>query len=643
MKICPTCGLRYPSDATQCFVDRATLVAAPDPYIGQLIGGRYRIESQLGEGGMAMVYAARSALDQKPVAIKIFRRELAKDKNLRERFKREATSAQRLSHPHIIEILGYGETDDGTQYLVMEFLSGESLESVIEHGPVPLARGLDIMLQTLDGLARAHDFEVVHRDLKPDNLFVVRKEDGSDHVKILDFGIARSMHDPRLTKAGEVFGTPQYMAPERITSIDAGPGADLYAVGCMLYQLVSNQLPFEANDISGFLLKHLREMPVPPSKHNPQIPAALDNLILKLLEKDPNKRPVDAHAVIKELSAISAQVPRPQQARKPPPPPPRRSAPQAGAPLEATPFDGQTRPQQAAKGTLAPATFERWERRVQIFAQMMGRAYPDGRARPEQIQLLERVRTAVGRMGELRQRSLREQMKLEAIRTQAREAQARFGRAMDTIGQDLSRVREELVRAKQVRDEYAQVLARGGAPFAQIHAKVVASPAAPTGELMQLYRQGLEALESLGRAMQEHQRVGRVARSERARSPGPAAADRHAAHAAREALAVGRGRERAGAASGRDARQRDGASRARAHGRRGATRGRAASGPAYAGSVRRARSELTRATGLRRSVARRLLTPRRRGRRWARTRSSAGRVGPWRRSSRWGAGSCARG
>jgi serine/threonine-protein kinase len=505
MKICPTCGLRYPSDATQCFVDRAVLVAAPDPYIGQLIGGRYRIESQLGEGGMATVYAARSALDQKPVAIKIFRKELAKDKNLRERFKREATSAQRLSHPHIIEILGYGETEDGTQYLVMEFLSGESLESLLEHGPIPLARGLDLMLQTLDGLARAHDFEVVHRDLKPDNLFVVRKEDGSDHVKILDFGIARSMHDPRLTKAGEVFGTPQYMAPERITSIDAGPAADLYAVGVMLYQIVANQLPFEANDISGFLLKHLREAPVPPSKHNPQIPPALDNLILKLLEKDPAKRPVDAHAVIKELSAIAAQIPRPQQARRPPPPPPRRGA--SAPALDATPFDGQPKAQPPAKGTLAPATFERWERRVQLFGQMLGRAYPDGRGRPDLFQLFERVRVTVARMGELRQRSLREQMKLEAIHSQAREAQARFGRAMDTLGQDLSRVREELVRAKQVRDEYAQVLARGGAPFAQIHAKVVASPAAPTTELAQLYRAGLEALESLGRAMQEHQRA----------------------------------------------------------------------------------------------------------------------------------------
>jgi serine/threonine-protein kinase len=363
------------------------------------------------------------------------------------------------------------------------------------------------MLQTLDGLARAHDFEVVHRDLKPDNLFIVRKDDGSDHVKILDFGIARSMHDSRITKAGEVFGTPQYMAPERITSIDAGPAADLYAIGCILYQLVTNRLPFEANDISGFLLKHLREIPVPPSKHNPQIPTALDNLILKLLEKDPNKRPVDAHAVIKELSAIAAQIPRPQQPRKPPPPPLRGALASPTNAVDGTQSDGQPKSGASVKGTLAPATFERWERRVQLFAKMLERADPDGRARPDLRQLLERIRLSVEKLRELRQRSLREQTKLDAIRAQAREAQARFGRAMDTLGQDLSCVREEIVRAKQLRDEYAQVIARGGAPFAQIHAKVVASPAAPTAELMQLYRAGLEALETLGRAMQEHQRA----------------------------------------------------------------------------------------------------------------------------------------
>jgi serine/threonine-protein kinase len=502
MKICPTCGLRYPNDATNCFVDRAKLTEAPDPNIGKLIAGRYRIEAQLGEGGMATVYAARSALDNSPVAIKMFRKELAKDEKLRKRFEREATSAKRLAHPHIIEIFDYGVSDDGTHYLVMEYLAGESLESLIESGPMPLYRALDIMLQVLDGLARAHDFEVVHRDLKPDNLFIVHKEDGGDHVKILDFGIARSMHDQRLTSQGEVFGTPQYMAPERITSIDAGASADLYAIGVILYQLVANVLPFDANDISGFLIKHLREIPVAPSKHNPQLPPALDQLILRLLEKDPAKRPVDAHAVIKELTAISAHVPKPQPQKRPPPPPPQRKSN-----ADATPFEPQGRPGAASKGTLAPATFERWERRVQIFAQMLQRLVPDARTRPDLYQAHDRIRAMVQQMGELRQQSLREQMKLEAIRNQSREAQGRFGRAMDTLGQDLSRVREENVRAKQVRDEYAQVLARGGGPFAQIHAKVMGSPAAPTAELAQLYRQGLEALESLGRALQEQQRA----------------------------------------------------------------------------------------------------------------------------------------
>ena len=502
MKICPTCGLRYPNDATNCFVDRAKLTEAPDPNIGKLISGRYRIESQLGEGGMATVYGARSALDNSPVAIKMFRKELAKDEKLRKRFEREATSAKRLAHPHIIEIFDYGVSEEGSHYLVMEHLVGESLESLIESGPIPLYRALDIMLQVLDGLARAHDFEVVHRDLKPDNLFIVHKEDGGDFMKILDFGIARSMHDQRLTSQGEVFGTPQYMAPERITSIDAGAPADLYAIGVILYQLVANVLPFDATDISGFLLKHLREIPVAPSKHNPQLPPALDLLILRLLEKDPVKRPVDAHAVIKELTASSANVPKPLTQKKPPPPPPvRKSA------SDATPLDAQGRPG-ASKGTMAPATFERWSRRVQIFSQMLQRLVPDQRVRPDLYQAHGRISGTVVQMGELRQQSLREQMKLEAIRSQARDAQSRFGRAMDTLGQDLSRVREEVVRAKQVRDEYAQVLARGGGPFAQIHAKVMGSPAAPTAELAQLYRQGLDALESLGRAMQEQQRAG---------------------------------------------------------------------------------------------------------------------------------------
>ncbi len=488
MKICPTCGLRYPNDATNCFVDRAKLEEAPDPYIGQLLKGQYRIEGQLGEGGMATVYRARHTLQDKQVAIKIFRKELARDPKLRERFKREATSTARLAHPNIIEIMDSGDAEDGSPFLVMEMLVGESLEGLLSRGRLPLPRAVDIVLQVLGALARAHDFQVIHRDLKPDNLFVCRGPGGIDLVKILDFGIARSMHDPRLTGTGEVFGTPQYMAPERITSIDAGPSADLYAMGVILFEVCSGKLPFEADDITGYLLKHLRDEPPKPRAINPEIPAALETLILRLLEKEPAKRPVDAHAVVKELSAIAATMPKP------------KPAPMVAEPVP-TPYDGVKRP---PAGTLAPATLERWERRLIIFGQMLSRLQG---ARPEHAKLLDGVRNTLGTMNEVRQRSMREQAKLEQVTTRAKEAQGRFGRAMDALGLDLSRAREEVQRAQALERQYAEHLKHGSSPFAHVHARIIASPPVPSQELMQLYRAGVVAIEQTLTAATEHGRA----------------------------------------------------------------------------------------------------------------------------------------
>src|SRR5262249_2837337 len=146
---------------------------------------------------------------------------------LRERFKREARHAQRLAHPNIIEIFDQGNTDDGVPFLVMELLEGKSLAEGIERGKMAMSRMMPVAIEMTRALARAHDFEVIHRDLKPENVFLL----AGDKVKLLDFGIARCAHDARLTNLGEVFGTPQYMAPERGNSIDAGPAADLYALG----------------------------------------------------------------------------------------------------------------------------------------------------------------------------------------------------------------------------------------------------------------------------------------------------------------------------------------------------------------------------------------------------------------------------
>src|ERR1041384_619922 len=279
MKVCPPCKLKYPNDSTACFLCGGPLSALQDPVIGTTIAGRYLIEEAIGEGGMATVYAARHRLVDRPCAVKVMNPSLAKNEVIRERFRREAKAAQKLAHPNIIEIFDQGELPDGSLYLVMELLEGETLADVVVRGKVGLERALPISIQIARALARAHDLEVIHRDLKPENVFLARYEGVVDEVKLLDFGIARSMQDVRLTGAGEVFGTPQYMAPERITSIDAGPAADLYALGVMLFEMLSGQLPFDAPDIAAFFLKHLKEPPPSLRSRDPSVPEELDRLV----------------------------------------------------------------------------------------------------------------------------------------------------------------------------------------------------------------------------------------------------------------------------------------------------------------------------------------------------------------------------
>ena len=158
---------------------------------------------------------------------------------MRERFRREAKSAQKLAHPNIIEIFDQGDTEDGTAYIAMELLRGGSLASLISRGAISVPRAVHLMIQMARGIARAHDLDIIHRDLKPENIFVCYKRDDGvtgDVVKLLDFGIARSRHDSRLTGQGELFGTPQYMAPERIANNESGPSVDLYALGVVFFR-----------------------------------------------------------------------------------------------------------------------------------------------------------------------------------------------------------------------------------------------------------------------------------------------------------------------------------------------------------------------------------------------------------------------
>ncbi|NOY90939.1 MAG: protein kinase [Deltaproteobacteria bacterium] len=470
MRVCPQCGLKYSNDQPSCFVDGSALEEAPDPYIGLTLAGRYLVESTLGEGGMAVVYRARHTLVDRPVAVKIMNKQLASDASLRERFRREAKNAAALAHPNIIEIYDYGETDDGAPFLVMELLDGAPLADYITERGMPPGEVASLGMQIAQGLARAHDFDVIHRDLKPDNIFVSRGPHGRPLIKLLDFGIARSMQDSRLTNVGEVFGTPQYMAPERITSIDAGPAADLYALGVIYFEMLTGRLPFEAEEITGYFIKHMQEVPPKPSDLAPDCPRRLEELILELLAKSPDERPVDAHQVVKELASL---VPKEGPGVAPPVPTPSR-------PVVAP--------------TLPPTTLERWARRTAIFDQMLSRAYPAGDAPAPLRALLESIRGTLTQIHSLRHEGLKEQRQLEQVQNDARDQRARLGFAVQSLAEDLSQARDAARRAKAEVAPYFEADDQGRAAYLTAH---------QTLESAGGYHEVEEPTEALVRALRE--------------------------------------------------------------------------------------------------------------------------------------------
>jgi eukaryotic-like serine/threonine-protein kinase len=263
---------------------------------------------------------------------------------------------------------------------------------------------------------------VIHRDLKPENIFLAVQPDGSKLVKLLDFGIARSLQDSRLTGTGEVFGTPQYMAPERITTIDAGPAADLYAVGVMMFELLAGQLPFEAKDVASFFVKHLKQSPPSLREHDPGMPAEIDDLVRELMAKDPKDRPVDAHRLHADLLSIAGKL---------------------GVRIPADPDAAIASSRQPAR-TLPPVAIDAWVRRTSVFEQMLQKAYPNGDRPRELTQLLDEVRKLVAQVTELRNKSLETQRSLESLEQRGRDGRQRFGNAVDALGIDASRARDEL-------------------------------------------------------------------------------------------------------------------------------------------------------------------------------------------------------
>ena len=282
--------------------------------VGKVVSDRYRIIKKLGEGGMGAVYLAEHVFIEKKVALKVLSPEFARKADLTARFLQEAKSASRIGHENVIDISDFGLSSEGLVYFAMEYLKGQDLgQAVRASGAMSWSRAQPIVVQICKALGAAHAQGIIHRDMKPENVFLIDREGRPDFVKLLDFGIAKVQTEgdegPKLTRTGMIFGTPEYMAPEQAEGKVCDQRADLYAVGCVINHLIAGQPPFQAENFVGMLTKHLLEQPKPPSTLNPRmgIVPELDALVLKALSKQPDQRYQNMAELRAAVEAIPVQ------------------------------------------------------------------------------------------------------------------------------------------------------------------------------------------------------------------------------------------------------------------------------------------------------------------------------------------------
>ena len=317
-KICPSCHARATADRRFCAGCGADItgVAATsgDPYVGLELAGKYVVEVLIGEGAMGRVYKARQIALGKPFAVKILASHLMNDEASHARFASEAQNAASLNHPNCVSVVDYGRSQDGITYIVMEYIAGVTLERLIaDQYPLARERIVDLCLQLLAALTEAHGLGILHRDLKPENILVQQLRTHGELAVVLDFGIAKLMDNPdgvgvapRLTTQGMVCGTPEYMSPEQARGHKLDSRSDLYAVGVILYQMLTGRPPFESNSAVEILHKHLHEDPIPPSVLLGTDPDPLEAVCLRALAKDPNQRYGSANEFREEIIAATS-------------------------------------------------------------------------------------------------------------------------------------------------------------------------------------------------------------------------------------------------------------------------------------------------------------------------------------------------
>jgi serine/threonine-protein kinase len=296
-KVCPQCGTEYPANARFCEIDGTALRSASgsNDLVGSIVADRYHVMKKLGEGGMGQVYLAEHVKMGRKSALKVMHPGMKSDVDAISRFNREAANASRIAHPNVASVYDFGETPDGIIYLAMEFVDGPPLTSVIEQqGALPPKRAADIVRQTADALAVAHDMGIVHRDLKPDNIMVARTRDGGDLVKVVDFGIAKAAGNEaqKVTKTGLVVGTPEYMSPEQLSGDKLDGRSDIYSLGLVAFNMLTGMLPFPADSQQESMIMRLTDRPKTLGEMKPDRswPADVQAVMDRALERDVTAR-----------------------------------------------------------------------------------------------------------------------------------------------------------------------------------------------------------------------------------------------------------------------------------------------------------------------------------------------------------------
>jgi eukaryotic-like serine/threonine-protein kinase len=313
-KLCTRCGVRYPLDALFCPTDGLALLPAravamhgeKDPYVGRQIAGHIEILELIGTGAMGRVYRAFQSGIDRDVAVKILHRELASNRELVTRFHREAKIASRLTHPNVVQVYLSGQLPEGGLYIVMEYLDGMSLHSALLAQEIwPLPRALHAAIQLCEAVGEAHAQGIVHRDLKPENIMLVHRGADRDHVKVLDFGIARITWSEQsmATETGLIFGTARYISPEGAQGQHVTAQSDVYSLAILIYQMLSGKPPFDAEQAVALLIAQIHEMPpeLRSQKQGARVPEALARAVMKNLAKDPAARDPDARVFGREL------------------------------------------------------------------------------------------------------------------------------------------------------------------------------------------------------------------------------------------------------------------------------------------------------------------------------------------------------